>query len=582
MFDFVSNLLPGAQKPAAAPSPGHSEGAPQQSSFLSSVTQYLPPNPFVPITGLTNTLDSNLTPKPAPGQHPDSPAPPKSTPEQTKKAEESRDALKDKVDKLALDPAKKEKILARTKGLSGDALVTEMAAIENALAGKNGDRALSAYADLQDMAAGDEKARGRLTPEMVSMLVTGVANSRTSSDRGQAGILGGKQVRDSAQALVDMSPEEFAKTQQLLDKAGTDEAGKLNPNADKAAEQALILKAVGARKDKFKHTFTGDVVDWTKELFGGETPNSKANKEIDDFAKDIRGMGRDDLIQNTTLIDVDDRNTSTFDPDNPDRKNVDTKSDNDGLYQRFDMSCGPTTAQMVRGENDPAYALKLRKNNFVDPDPNSEYAKEQKDMLEKNGGVAVSRLGEAAQTDANKKMADMAKNKELTAEQQSSINKVFSGTKLEGDDAKKSQEALDALRKKNDGHPTDLEIKAIQDNAGKTGVGMTLDPALSGIAGVDMTHNNATMSAAQMTNVDNKLKDGQQVPIRVAGGNTTGHFMMVSDVRGKPGSRQYLVSDPLSGATRWVAEGDLGGMKNFGSIGNAGVTHFYGDKNQSI
>ena len=122
---------------------------------------------------------------------------------------------------------------------------------------------------------------------------------------------------------------------------------------------------------------------------------------------------------------------------------------------------------------------------------------------------------------------------------------------------------------------------------------MSLDPALNTISApgthLDYQNNwvgNAGVTNSEMGNVDKLLKDGQDVPIRVGWNNGGGHFMMVSDVRGEPGKdRKYLVSDPWSGATRWVPEADLQSgnftNKEF-TLGQGSITHLYGDKSQTF
>ena len=459
--------------------------------------------------------------------------------------------------------------------------------------GVNAERAQAAEAQLEKLAATSPEARQRLSPEIVDMLVEGVATPRTDSDRGQAGILGARQARDSAQSLIDMTPEEVAHTQELLDQAGNDSDGKPKAGADKAAEQALILKAIAARRETF-----GDAdgfMEKVQHFLGVETRRERAAREVEAFAVAIRGMSRDELIQSTTLIDVDDRNTSTLDPE--ETGGADTQADNDGLFQRFTMSCGPTTAQMVKGEVDPVYALQLRKEKFYDPDPNSDFAREQKQVLERHGGVAVVRSGAEARKDADEKVAELRKNHELSDEQHVAIGELLGGTPLEGEKQKQAQEALDALRAKADGHPTDAEIAAMHADKGKVGAGTSLPSVLNSVAGSSAHLDYASkglgllglggeMTPDKLENVDGLLEDGQQVPIRIAGAGNDGHFMMVSDVRrGPTGERRYLVSDPMSGATRWVAEADFKSgdftTKVF-DLGKAAVTGFYADEDQRI
>lgn len=512
--------------------------------------------------------------------------------QQVAAAEKGRDQLDEHITKLgvAITPEQKKRIADRTAGLSGDDLVKEMAALEGALKGKNADRALATYAEVDELASKSKDGKTRINSEVMSELVGGVSTSRTDGDRGQAGILGARSARDSAQGLLNMNKEEYAQTETLLHQAGKAPDGTPGPEADAGAEQALILKAVAARRDSFKH----DVTDAVDAVSGGETANQAANREIAQFAKDIRGVKREDLIRSTSVIDIDDKNTSTTDPSN--RKGGDTLVDNDGLFQRWLSSCGPTTSQMVRGEADPIYALKLRQNHFEDNDPNSEYAQEQKRVLEANGGGAVSRLGDNARVEITDKLDQMKLAKQVSGAEVSAMKKLMSGGKLDSSTRQQAQATLAKLRGENAGHPTDAELAAMKADAGKVDNGMGLEPALDTIAG-DQTHlkyQNTGMGDAsgnlpttgQLAHVDEKLKDGQDVPIRIGYNAGGGHFMMVSDVRGAPGAdRKYLVSDPWSGGTRWVAEADFK-SGNFTTttfdLGPASVSHVYGDKSQTF
>src|SRR5688500_11429252 len=181
------------------------------------------------------------------------------TKEQLEKAEADRKQLEEQLANhcKGLSAEERELILARTNGLAGDALVTEMAAIENAMVDKDGvpranaDRALGAYADVAKLAA-DAEAKGEhgahITPEIMSELVTGVAEERAKGED-ERGILGRRNAREAAKGLIAMTPENFARTEQLLRDAKTDADGNPLPEADAAAQQALLLKAVGARRD---------------------------------------------------------------------------------------------------------------------------------------------------------------------------------------------------------------------------------------------------------------------------------------------------------------------------------------------
>lgn len=218
-------------------------------------------------------------------------AAPKVTEAEVKVADSERKNLDKQLVELALDEKQQAAIKERTQGLSGAALVQEMAALKRAMSGPNADRALATYSDLSKLAAMDPKAKERLTPE-VMMMVSGVGDRRTDSDRGQSGILGGRQARDSAQGLLSMNDSDYKKTVELLHQAGTDKDGKEIPGADPHAEQALILKAIAARKQQFKAVDEGAVDKVLGVLGLHDSPAAKAAKDIKGFAKDIRGTKR--------------------------------------------------------------------------------------------------------------------------------------------------------------------------------------------------------------------------------------------------------------------------------------------------
>lgn len=464
------------------------------------------------------------------------------------------DATKD------LKPEQRDLVKSHLASVGEDKLAPpEMVAVDRALKGPNADRAMAAYSDLIKMTAADPKAKERLTPEVMAMLVSGVGDRRTESDRGQAGILGARQTRDAAQGLLNMSGEDYEKLMGVLSKAGKDQDGNPIEGADPRAEQALLLKAVAARRDDVKEE---SVIDKAKGLFGMESKRDIAMKDLDQFASDIRGTKREDLIRTTTLMDIDDENTSTVNPKDLTANN-DTKSDNDGLYQRYNDSCAPTTQQILRGEMDPVYALKRHKQGLDNPDPDTEVAREQGATLDKHGGDSTLRQGDHANTALNGQIATAG----LSTAQAQSIRDLTSGAKLDPAQAKDSQAALQALRAKNGGHPTDGEIKAMQANAANptsshTGVwqGDAAKELTDDVTHLQMREQNLGGSgiAPHLGNVEALLKDGQPVPFNLAWDGGGVHAMMMTDTRtDAAGNKTYLISDPWTGATRWVGQTEL-------------------------
>lgn len=557
---------------------GHGQGSGASKDAASEGGPGPTPTPTPTPTPAAPTVTPAPVPTPAPAAGVSAPAaaPPKSTPEQIKEAETAREGLDKKMEKLGdLKPEQREIVKKRLQGLSGDALVAEMSAIDRALTGPNGDRALAAYSDLSTMIDKDPKAKERLTPEVMAMMVNGVGDRRTESDRGQAGIMGARQTRDAAQGLVNMGQEDYEKTLELLSKAGKDDQGKPITGADPRAEQSLILKALAARRDKSKEeSWLAKIGGW----FGYESEADKAQKDIDGFAKDIRGTKREDLIRTTTLMDVDDQNTSTIEPDSI-AANNDTKSDNDGLYQRYNDSCTVAVAQIAKGEADPVYALKVHRDGVNNPNPGTDTGKEQKDVLEKNGGGAVSRLGTQASKALSTQITNAEASKAITSEQSTAINKLVTGGKMTPEQEKLAKDGLAKLREQNGGHPTDDEVAAMQGDAGKVSAGVStgrlpLQDITKESSHIDYKDHDLTSGGlnSHLPGIEALLKDGQTVPVRVNWAGGGAHAMMISDSRtNADGSKKFLVTDPWTGATRWVPQADL-------ADGSFATKHFGGSQ----
>ena len=498
-------------------------------------------------------------------------------------AEAARAGLNDRLGELADLPAEqRDRILTRVNGLEGDALATEMETIHNALNGPNGDRALNTLADIQARIDEDPDVAARLTPEVTAMLVNGVANSRTTSDRGQEGVLTRLSAQRGADAVLNMSDEQYAQLTETLNQAGRDADGNAVEGADAGAEQALILKAVSAREDTLNPGFFGGMWNGIVSFFGGETSADRSMNDIAQFGADIRGMKRDDLIRQTTLIDIDDVNTSTTNPDSI-MANNDTAVDNDGLYQRFGDSCAPTSAQMLRGEADPMYALRVHRDGLTDPAADTETGEEQRRVLEDvGGGTAISRLGTQATGDLTSHMDRLQGEGNLSDADRDLITRYSRGEDM-GDQSAASEAALERMRAANGGRPTVEEVAAMRFNRGRTrGGGMDYSKALDDITqpatDTDYEHHGFTGGniANDLSNIDERLKNGEDVPFRIGWNGGGGHAMSITDVRSNAdGTRRYLMSDPWTGATRWVSQADLtsGNINHVFGIGNGTITH---------
>lgn len=564
LFNLVGDFAGGAVRTVSGPLVRYLQGVGIDTSLIPGLDDFDGTNPSVQRGWQDKLSDPN---DPSKVQKIDVPGPSPSTAPDQQPAMPPAFAtqFKDNIDdRLAatqdLKPEQRERVQQHIADMPVDSIApVEMAAVDRALRGPNADRAMGAYADLIKMQESNPEAQERLSPEIMAMLVSGVGDRRTDSDRGQAGILGQRQARDAAQSLLNMSEADYAEAITLLEQAGKDKDGKPIPGADPRAEQALILKAMAARRDNV----APDPLTADAQQAAGITKHDQAFSDINQFAADIRGTPRADLIRTTTLMDIDDENTSTVDPDNT-VANSDTRNDNDGLYQRYNDSCAPTTQQILRGEMDPVYALRRHRQGIDNPDSETEVAREQGDTLAKHGGDSTLRQGDHARN----ALGDQITSAGLTAEQTQTINDLATGAKLDPTHQQQAEEALKLMRAKNDGHPTQGEIASMRANAANpnsTRTGVWQGDAAKELSN-DVTHLNLTEQNIQgsggigphLANVETALKDGQPVPFNVAWDHGGVHAMMLTDVRtDTSGSKTYLVTDPWTGATRWVGQKEL-------------------------
>lgn len=98
------------------------------------------------------------------------------------------------------------------------------------------------------------------------------------------------------------------------------------------------------------------------------------------FAPKLKGMYDQELIATLTLRDA----------------GPSASGARFAVAQQFEMACATGVAEVLRGEADPIYALDVRMANqdvheFADPLKNAKLRSEEKDFLERFGGVATPR-----------------------------------------------------------------------------------------------------------------------------------------------------------------------------------------------
>ncbi|MBN8226595.1 hypothetical protein JYK02_03630 [Corallococcus macrosporus] len=331
----------------------------------------------------------------------------------------------------------------------------------------NADRATRTFLDLSAMQAARP---ARLSMDTVETLTRGVAEPRGTGAAGQEGILGPAQARAAASAMVGMTGEDFNALQGALRNAGTRD-GQPVPNADVQTERSLILKAVGARSQEM--TAPG-ALDRVRNFFGDTTSDMD---EVTRFARDIAGTPRATLINQSTAIDV--------------------NAGAGALQQRFDDSCAPTAAQVAHADADPVYARRMHREPIHSLDANTNIGREQRRVLENNGGIARPRQG---------------------------------GT---GDSLGVSPDAM-----------RDMFNRGVSPSSNRTYATQTIPDSPQARQGA-------------LDRADRLLRDGVDVPFAVQWSGGGGHAMVMSDVRGQGANREYLVTDPMDGRTGWVRGSDI-------------------------
>ncbi|MEQ9501684.1 MAG: hypothetical protein RIT81_32735 [Deltaproteobacteria bacterium] len=434
------------------------------------------------------------------------------------------------------------------------------ASLRRAAGGPNAERALGTYEALIGHPAINERERRILTD--------GVATPRSDGPRGQAGVLSPNDARVAADSLGALEPGERARVTNLLDQAGRP-GGRRPAGASPSAEQALILKAVGAR---------------APQMPGGSV---EGLDDVEAFAEDIRGLPRDELMRTTTLTDVHEANTQAVDPNRPWIGATDDRGDNDALPQAFTHSCAPTVAQIVKGEIDPVYARHVHNSGF------EAATDEQRATLERErtffqgievpdgweappgaetvSGLAIDR--EPADTINGLYGPQIGKLIEAGTIDSSAVDHLKAYAKGQDYDPAGFDAALADLRANGVDIPTEL-LDQLRTNA------ETME-AHGSYTGMDT--GSALVEIAQRPYIQQHVEDfpdafdrladqldatghaaiGMQVP-----GHSSGHAVVATDVRDGPDGRQFLLTDPMTARTAWVSEQALRdgpGLEAFGS-----------------
>lgn len=427
---------------------------------------------------------------------------------------------------------------------------------------QNEARAARTAAGLEALAARSEAAAARLSPHIRAILVEGVATSR-GGERGDEGILGVRQALAAGSATVALSAEDYGVLGGLLERAGRERTGRLAPRADARAEAALILKALSTRVGE-----------------GGARPGAIA--ELARFAAEIRGVPRAALLQRTTGIDLSNHSTYRHVPVEL-LGRPEPRGDDDGIYQRFVDACAPTTGQILLSEADPIFAWRVH-GSLGQPSPEAGGGAQQRAILAAAEAPRISRITHEARSRLALWLEDSGA--PIPAAERALLHGWIAGTLAPAEEAalERAARRLEAL-----GAPISREaVAAGRGDRGDAGAGMVINVALRAVAGEALGRrfeerevSDRRGLAAYLPEIDRRLLDGEDIPIRSLGHDQlVGHAMLIADVRMRSGEKSYLIAEPWTGRTAWVSEASLvtgAFLAGTFEIDPGRVTHFYVD-----
>ncbi len=444
----------------------------------------------------------------------------------------------------------------------------DRAALLRCMDGPNRWNAFATYEKLKGL-QGQLATQGKTLPDdVVRSLTLGVGVPRTAAQNGREGLMGPSQAMQAARAYASLKPEDKARFDDLMAKAGQDQAGTPALGADANAERALLLKALAARRNEVASP--------------DAATRKRALDTVETFAKDIRGSERGQLIRQTTLLDVDEkRNESTFDPRELEKQQKgaprwhDAAKDNDGIFQKYTMGCVPTSTMVIKGERDPVFALRVHKDLISSATPHSTSGAYEKRVLDRDAGWSQARLAVYNYNRAEKTLDAMAGDAKLGAADKPTVAEraaVLAYLENAGGAAARDKppagsdaaKGLEKLRRYAGRFPTDGQVADMRSNhvTDASPPGLDYDQvtdvlnAESATTGVTYERTGAT--AADYDRAERNLKQGVDVLFVVEWkGGDGGHAMALVDVKGSAPDRQFLVHDPWTGATKWCQESKM-------------------------
>ncbi|MDP7038641.1 MAG: hypothetical protein QGI45_05745, partial [Myxococcota bacterium] len=305
----------------------------------------------------------------------------------------------------------------------------------------------------------------------------------------------------------------------------------------------------------------------------GRLKESKALDELLHFAQRLKGLSPAELEKRATVLDLHPlENTSDIDALGfwdrrgviHDRTQNDQDADNDGLFQRFTASCGPTVIQMMLAEADPLSAFAIHRSGIQSSSDQDAVADFQKDLLERFEGIAVGREQASIRSRLKNALGRLRRYGHITPTQSKAVLAYCEGgQKLHA----AGKMALRTLRRDYAGFPSKVQINVLRGGSASRDAGMTtagfikalnetMGPLTGATYAMTVPPNGFARGEARhhIDAVARALRSGHDVPF---GMQEPAHWLLLSAVKGRGARRQFLVSDPDAGRTAWIKEADL-------------------------
>ena len=293
------------------------------------------------------------------------------------------------------------------------------------------------------------------------------------------------------------------------------------------------------------------------------------------FAEDLAQHDDQSLLERATVLDLDSRTNSN--PRDPtvlsERRGViyepglnDEEGNNDGLFQRFSASCGPTVLQMLICEADPAIAFEVHDAGLFSDSARDGPASFQRELLEQYGGVALGRRDWQIRSRLRNASGRLVASKQISGAELTSFRRYVEAA---GPRTKAAARALALLRSQFAGLPTATELRRLR----RAGPMPERDEGIDTASFLDALNKHATPKTGltyrstspdygfargqvwrHVDAIERTLRQGIDVPFGVS---EPGHWMLMTHVKGKKPNRAFLVSDPEGGRTAWVRERDF-------------------------